>query len=221
MIILNESEYKELLKETETIEKDQSGEKVLKYTDGKYMKLFRRKRLFSSALIYPYWRRFVRNAHSLKKKGIPTIDKIESVVRVPHIKKTGVVYLPLKGDTLKFLIVNKNAPSNLPEQFGEFVSELHHKGIYFSSLHLGNVVMTASGEMGLIDISDMRSVPFQIPLFTRKTNLDYLFRCRQGMKLFTDSEQNEFIDAYLKNTPHAFKKQLTEFLDRQLKKTKK
>jgi tRNA A-37 threonylcarbamoyl transferase component Bud32 len=218
MNILNEHDYNDLLEKTETIEKDQSGEKVLKYPDGKYMKLFRRKRLFSSALIYPYWRRFVRNAYSLKKKGIPTVDKIEAIVKVPHIRKTGVIYLPLKGETLKHMIVNDSAPSDLPEQFGTFVAMLHRKGIYFSSLHLGNVVMTESGDMGLIDISDMNSVPFPIPLFTRKTNLDYLFRCRQGMKLFDKKGVREFTDAYLKNTPQGLQRHLKDFLDRQIKK---
>jgi len=218
MIILTENEYKELLTVTETIEKDQSGEKVLKYSDGKYMKLFRRKRFFSSALIYPYWRRFVRNAHGLKRKGIPTIEKIEKIVRVPHLRKTGVLYQPLQGETLKHLILNQKAKKKLPEEFGAFVATLHRKGIYFSSLHLGNVILTDSNELGLIDISDMRIVPFPIPLFTRKTNLDYLFRCRQGMKIFDPEQRQEFIKGYLDKTPKALRKIMTQFFEQQLKK---
>jgi len=36
------------------------------------------------------------------------------------------------------------------------VRQLHERGVYFRSLHLGNVVRTPDGRLGLIDISDVR-----------------------------------------------------------------
>ena len=210
---MTEEQYNELVKKTEIIEIDQFGEKVLKYPDGNYMKIFRLKRFFSSALIYPYWMRFVRNTYGLKRKNIPTIEKLISIISIPHIKKTGVLYVPLRGDTLKTVVNKKNVNDKLIFEFGEFVALLHRKGIYFSSLHLGNVVLTENQEFGLIDISDMRIVPFPIPLFTKKANLDYLFRCKQGMKLFTSEQRKEFINGYINNSPKSLTKVMKHFLE--------
>jgi hypothetical protein len=215
---LTEEQYKELILKTEVIEKDQFGEKVLRYSDGSYMKIFRLKRFFSSALIYPYWRRFVRNAYGLKRKKIPTIEKIVSIVSIPHLKKTGVLYLPLVGDTLKTVLNENKLTDDLIFKFGEFVAILHHKGIYFSSLHLGNVVLTKENAFGLIDISDMRIVPFPIPLFTKKANLDYLFRCRQGMKLLSSAQREKFIAGYVKQSPKALKAVMQKDLEEKHKK---
>jgi hypothetical protein len=44
------------------LEADGFGDKVLRLADGTMLKLFRRKRLFSSAAWYPYAQRFADNA---------------------------------------------------------------------------------------------------------------------------------------------------------------
>ena len=48
---------------------------------------------------------------------------------------------------------------------------LHDEGIYFRSLHLGNVVLTPQGELGLIDIADVRLHRGPLTRFWRKRNL--------------------------------------------------
>lgn len=45
--------------------------------------------------------------------------------------------------------------SALLEQLAGFFRNLHRKGIYFRSMHLGNIVLTPSGTLGLIDIADL------------------------------------------------------------------
>ncbi len=215
MKVLLEQEYQQLLKETKVIEQDSHGEKVLEYADGRYMKLFRLKRLLSSALIYPYCRRFVRNAKGLKRLGIPTVAEIESVLKVPHIKKTAVIYQPLLGDTIIYLYKKDKLTNELIRQFGEFVADLHYKGVYFSSLHLGNVVLDPDNNLGLIDISDMRIVRFPIPVFTREANLRYLFHCRQGLKLLSPTGLEYFIEGYLGKTKPATKPRMANFFNQQ------
>jgi hypothetical protein len=196
MKILSKHEYQQLLETTKIIEKDKHGEKVLEYPDGRYMKLFRLKRLISSALIYPYWRRFVRNAKGLKKLNIPTIDSIEEVLKVPHIKKTAMT-------------------DELIKQFGEFVANLHYKGVYFSSLHLGNVVLDPDNKLGLIDISDMRIVRFPIPVFTREANLRYLINCHQGLNLLESKGLKIFTEGYLSKTKTATRPRMENFFNEQ------
>jgi tRNA A-37 threonylcarbamoyl transferase component Bud32 len=215
MKILSKHEYQQLLETTKIIEKDKHGEKVLEYPDGRYMKLFRLKRLISSALIYPYWRRFVRNAKGLKKLNIPTIDSIEEVLKVPHIKKTAVIYTPLLGKTL-IQIKKKNAMTDeLIKQFGEFVANLHYKGVYFSSLHLGNVVLDPDNKLGLIDISDMRIVRFPIPVFTREANLRYLINYHQGLNLLESKGLKIFTEGYLSKTKTATRPRMENFFNEQ------
>lgn len=51
-------------------EKDSYGPKVYLLADGNILKLFRRKRLFSSALFRPYSKRFIDNVAQLQQRGI-------------------------------------------------------------------------------------------------------------------------------------------------------
>lgn len=65
------SAYESLRDGAEVLEADRYGDKVLRLTDGNFLKLFRRKRLLSSAALYPYAQRFADNAQALKELGIP------------------------------------------------------------------------------------------------------------------------------------------------------
>ena len=53
----------------------------------------------------------------------------------------------------------------------DFVRTLFDRGIYFRSLHLGNVVLTPQGSFGLNDFSDLRLLPCPLPLFMRRRNI--------------------------------------------------
>ena len=217
---LNKNEYKELVAKAKVFEADSFGEKVLQFPNGNYMKLFRRKRLFSSALFYPYWLRFIHHASKLRSLGIPTLKSVIEVVKIPHAKKVAVVYEPLPGFTIKQLLQKNSFDNDLIENFGIFVADLHKKGVYFSSLHLGNVVLTPKGEFGLIDISDLRAFPFAVPLFALKTNMRYLFQSRQGLQLINDESKIDiFISAYIKNITERNKAKMADFLLTQKKAT--
>jgi tRNA A-37 threonylcarbamoyl transferase component Bud32 len=135
------------------------------------------------------------------------------VVKVPHAKKVAVIYEPLPGITIKQLLQSSSFDDKLIKRFGGFVASLHKKGVYFSSLHLGNIVLTPEGEFGLIDISDLRTFPFAVPLFALKTNMRYLFQSRQGLQLINnESKIDIFISAYIKNIAKRNKVKMTDFL---------
>ena len=59
---LNNAELNALVAKATLIESDSYGPKVYRLDNGEYLKLFRRKRLLSSALLIPYSVRFCRNA---------------------------------------------------------------------------------------------------------------------------------------------------------------
>jgi serine/threonine protein kinase len=157
----------------EVVEADSAGDKVLLLPDGTYVKLFRRKRLISSAAWSPYAQRFADNARALAAHGIPC-PRVIDVFRIPSIERDAVHYHPLPGDTLRSLVrypLEEESHAYLHDAFNRFVRRLHDHGIYFRSLHLGNVVMTPHGELGLIDISDIRVHRKPLSRFWRERNL--------------------------------------------------
>lgn len=137
------------------LEEDSLGPKVYRLANGNFLKLFRRKRLVSSALLVPYSDRFWRNAARLTELGIPTLTPLE-LYRLENSSLSAVLYNPLQGRTLKDIYLDE------PDAFGkhlqtlvDFIRTLHCRGIYFRSLHLGNIVLTPEGALGLIDIADL------------------------------------------------------------------
>ena len=156
MKVLKHDEYLRLREGGRVIEQDGHGDKVIILPDGTYLKLFRRKRLISSAAVWPYAQRFADNAAGLQRLGVPC-PQIIDVFRVPEIQRDLVHYHPLPGVTLRDLSKEQTGyQGDLRERFFAFVDQMHNLGIYFRSMHLGNVVLTPEGELGLIDISDMR-----------------------------------------------------------------
>ena len=166
-------EYLALRDGAEVLEKDGHGEKVLRLADGSVLKLFRNKRLISSTAWYPYAQRFVDNAGALQKRGV-RVPHVIAALRIPSIKRDAVHYAPLVGVTLRSLVrqgLDPEVEKRLKKQFTEFVIHLHALGIYFRSLHLGNVVLTPAGELGLIDFSDLRLYRWSLPVFMRRRNI--------------------------------------------------
>ena len=101
-------ELADIVRESEVIERDPRGIKVLRLQDGRYLKYFRRKRFFSRDLMVPAAIRFARHARQLWQMGIPTlrVTALHRVVGQPH---TVTVYEPLPGRTLRELLASGEA----------------------------------------------------------------------------------------------------------------
>jgi len=190
---LSRDDYNALREGATVIEADRYGDKVLLLSDGTYLKLFRVKRLFSSAVFYPYSKRFVKNVSKLVEKGIPTVTVIKSY-RIPSIKRTAVHYYPLTGKTLRKL---GTLDLITTEKLGKFIRELHDKGIYFRSLHMGNIVISQESRLGLIDVSDMKVYKQQLSEELRLRNFQHLARYTDDTGQLKPHFQS-FLQAYLK-----------------------
>lgn len=189
MQTLSHDQYLSLRANAMVLERDRHGEKVLALADGSYLKLFRRKRLISSAAWYPYARRFADNAEALAQRGIPC-PVVNEVYRIPSISRDAVLYRPLEGQTLRQLVRAGAGSDALRKQLFLFVGELHEKGVYFRSLHLGNIILNPIQQLGLIDIADMRTSSRPLPANQRRRNLRHLFRDPQDclwLEAVTDS----------------------------------
>ena len=152
---LTDSALATLTTDAKVLEEDSLGPKVYRLADGHFLKIFRRKRLLSSALLRPYSVRFCQNAERLPELGIPTLTPI--TMYTFHEKQlSAVLYKALPGQTLKELYLQ--APESFITHLTalcDFIRELHRKGIYFRSLHLGNIVLTPQNTLGLIDVADL------------------------------------------------------------------
>lgn len=171
----------------EVLEADPHGDKVLRLADGTILKLFRRKRLISSAALYPYAQRFANNAAALERLDIP-VPKIIAVMRISELSRDVVHYAPLAGSTLRELArdgLSADRKHRLKEDLTRFVIYLHDKGVYFRSLHIGNIVCTPDGRLGLIDFSDLRIHPWPLGKYLRARNM----RRMQGI-----ADEREWLD---------------------------
>ncbi len=175
MQTLTHDAYLALCAGAQVLERDLHGDKVLRLANGDYLKLFRRKRLISSAAWYPYAQRFADNAVALRQRGIPCPELV-AVYRIPAVKRDAVLYHPLAGRTLREIIAAGEESPDLRVRLDDFIARLHSSGIYFRSLHLGNIVLTPSGELGLIDIADMRVGSRPLRVHQRRRNLQHLQR---------------------------------------------
>jgi len=174
---LSRSQLNELLQTARIIEEDGHGVKVAELADGNYLKLFRRKRMVSSALWSPPSRRFADNAKQLQSLGVAA-PLIDCFVRVPAAKLDGIIYRPLPGDTLRnrWRSLGDEEREEDIRQFGTFLGQLHQLGVYFRSLHLGNVLMQPNGRLALIDVADMTIAQHALSPWKRRRNLTHMLR---------------------------------------------
>ena len=196
---LTHNDYLALRAHAAVLEQDRHGDKVLQLQDGRYLKLFRRKRLISTAAWYPYAQRFADNAIALAQRGIPC-PEVSEVYRIPSIARDAVRYTPLAGETLRQLVRAGAGTAGLRDKLGAFVARLHEAGIYFRSLHLGNIVLTPDNDLGLIDIADLRAGRGPVSQHRRQRNLRHLLRDAHDQAWIYPDSDTVFDTAYLRQT---------------------
>jgi len=201
MKTLSIAAYRQLVEDAEPLASEfvdgVLSHKVFRLADRSILKLFRIKRLFSSARLLPYTNRFQRNVAYLVSCGVPTMT-IASVYRIPDIKRTAVHYHPLKGIRLRKHCASNPFDAALSGRLGFFFHSLHKHGIYFRSIHFDNMILTEDDDIGLIDVVDMRISNGPLSMGRRIRNLRHLFRYQADVAHLT-SERNRFMDVYCRN----------------------
>ena len=177
------------------LEYDQRGVKVVETEDQDIVKFFRLKQTYSSALIYPYAWRFINNAKFLRKKGIETVTvkKIEyCFAEQRHL----VSYEKIAGQTIRELLTNNEKDTDLIKKLIGFVARLHANGVYFRSLHFGNIIVNNNGEMALIDISDLTVYPWSLTVNFRIRNWRHLLKYSFEKNIVNGFGNERFFDTY-------------------------
>ncbi len=188
--------YQQFVANSTVLEQDGYGVKVLETAEGMIVKLFRRKRLLSSVVFKSYATRFVENARRLQSLGIVTVN-VGDVYRCTPIDRTLVVYRPVPGRTLRSALHNAADFERLMEQYAAFLAELHDKGVLFRSIHFNNVIVPeSSGNLGLIDIADMKIFSRELSFSRRMRNIRHLTRYSEDRQSIRDFGVERFVDIY-------------------------
>jgi tRNA A-37 threonylcarbamoyl transferase component Bud32 len=198
MQLLPLSKYYDLIDGAEVLVSEnldgQECPKVLRLKDHSILKLFRLKRYLTSARLIPYAVRFQRHVERLQRADIPTVN-IRAVFRIAGLGRTAVHYRPLEGRTLREYCGTHPLDHSQASRLGQFLENLHRRGIYFRSIHFGNMVLTADRRIGLIDVADMRFRRGALGLGLRIRNLRHLFRYEVDIDSLAPVRQ-VFMDAY-------------------------
>lgn len=177
MLSLSKSEYESWLTEHELVEKDRHDPKVLRCSNGDYIKIFRIKHLVSLSRFINPADRFCRNARQLTERGFSTVTPVECW-HIPHQQRWAVRYAPVAGENLRNLLAKNALSDKVIADVGTLIATLHDKGVYFRSLHPGNIILQPDGTLGIIDILDCRFSWFGQALgeYRRQRNFTHLFR---------------------------------------------
>ncbi|MDQ7983548.1 lipopolysaccharide kinase InaA family protein [Pseudomonas sp. G34] len=207
-----------LLQGAKTIEEDGLGVKVARLGDGDFLKLYRRKRLLSSDLWDLPAQRFADNARGLLHLGI-TAPTVLEVLMISERRLSAVRYQPLPGDTLRNRLRQLDAQPRaaLVKQFGTFLGELHQRGVYFRSLHLGNVLLLPDGSFGLIDLSDMKLESRPLAPWKRRRNLQHILRYGEDIAWLTQQHLDSWLEGYADSASRPEAERFTRDLKRWLK----
>lgn len=169
---LSSSDYDHLIDGARSL--DPYG-KLYETPDGRIIKLFRIKRRLSSNLWSPHATRFTKNAARLNQLGFPA-PHVSLCARIPHVARQVVVYPKLDGVALRD-VLRSESPERADacmRDAARFVAAMHERGVLFRSFHLGNILMTPSGDFALIDILDARFKRSSLSLRNRRRNLGHL-----------------------------------------------
>jgi len=177
---LSEAEFKVLCASAEILEQDAHGLKVLRLQNGDILKIFRVKHFISSARFYSYARRFCKNAERLHERNVPTIT-IKQLYHLAGTSSSAVLYRPLYGQTVRELVKTGKLDDPILIRLGAFIAQLHDLGIYFRSLHFGNIVLTPDTRCGLIDIADMRIFSSRLSCWRRLRNFRSICRTQTDL----------------------------------------
>ncbi|MGZ8918321.1 MAG: hypothetical protein ACXW0T_08885 [Methylobacter sp.] len=187
--------FERLCEGAEILEQDAHGRKVLRLPNGDIFKIFRVKHLISSARIYSYARQFCRNAERLQVLGIPTV-RISALYHFTDSANSAVLYQPLPGNTVRQLVYGRSLDDAGLKRLGEFIGGLHDKGVYFRSLHMGNIVLGENGAFGLIDVADMSIYPWSLGCHKRKRNFHHIFRNKKDIVKVSYAQWSFLLNGY-------------------------
>jgi len=200
--------------------------RIIRHDTNLVSKIWYKKKKLSSDWIYPYYMRFYRNSKKLLSHGI-VAPKVRGIIKVNRTWIRMVTYEEIQGLTVRDILQHKKGNVSITK-LAHFISRLHDKGIFFASLHMGNIIKLESGDFGLIDVSNTHFFYFPLGLRNRARNLCNLLSYAKDIDLMQMGLNTNIVDEYLKHLDRPSKvkirfKELVKkkLLARQLKKSQR
>ncbi len=197
-----QAQFDQLAAGAKPLSADEHGVKVLLTPDGRVIKLFRRKRLLSSALLRPYAKRFAFAARELAARLIPT-TRVDTLARVPSMRRDIVVYQRLPGISLREALSNGQDADRqrLMRALAQLLATLHERGVYFRAAHFGNFLAheqpPGTMTLTLIDVSETRFRGSALPPAMRARNFRPLTRYPEDLAALKTFGVERFVCDYL------------------------
>jgi tRNA A-37 threonylcarbamoyl transferase component Bud32 len=185
-------QLQKLIDSGKILEEDGFGVKVVRLTDDRYLKIFNHRPGMSMGKIFSRAKQFANNAKKLKQRGIITVGILE-LFRTKNPTRDCVIYHGVPGETVRDALKQNPKDPEFSKQLGAYIAQLHDAGVMFRSLHFGNIVQLPDGELGLIDIADMRVNVFQLNMWQRKRNVLHVFRYAKDIESI---ELEKFVEGY-------------------------
>ncbi|MCQ4291426.1 MULTISPECIES: toluene tolerance protein [Stutzerimonas stutzeri subgroup] len=197
MRIVTADELESWLASGRVLEQDARGAKVVALENGLYLKIFYTRRNSLLARLAPSARRFQRNTETLQACGIsaPNVSEIFWINKARGL--SACLYHPLPGQSLEQIYLKDRAGfiARIPA-VAEFFKLLHNRGIYFRSLHLGNILELPNGKFGLIDCLDLQRKRGPLSSSLIRRNLAHLENYLQRRGLLAEFPWRALMDAY-------------------------
>lgn len=196
---LSKEAFAKLTEGADILEADRRGAKVYQLPDGRILKVIRDRPRLRRLGRKPRAAIFARNARRLSRRGFATVG-VEKVFRLRHARGHALLYHPVPGQTLRSALRNAedSARRKLLRKTAALLARLHTAGFLFRSVHFANVIVTPAGELGLIDIADIRFRPLGRPLSRRQRirNFHHLLRYEEDQHQLARVGWDEFLNAY-------------------------
>lgn len=186
--------FHHLIKDGEVLQYTQGEPAVVINASGtRVIKIWHRQKGFSSDRLWPYGYRFCFNSKKLLGLGIEA-PRVERYVVVRESGAHVVIYQYLPGESVQKL-AEQGCP--VPEQaLAAFLAELHNKGIYFRSIHPGNILMLQEGRFALLDVTDVRFYSRPLSLRLRVRNLLYAWTRDRYRHVYPQERRQALLDYY-------------------------
>lgn len=196
MRIVTAQQLESWLAHGKVLEKDGRGPKVVALDNGLFLKIFHTRRHPLLARLQPAARRFANNARRLQAQEIaaPRVVELFWIDRDQGL--SGCLYEPLPGQSVEQLFIDDpQQVMPLLDSLARFIRHLHRQGVYFRSLHLGNILQLPSGNYGLIDILDLQHKRRPLNSWQIKRNFQHL-RHYLKRKQLVDFPLDELLQRY-------------------------
>ena len=156
-------------------------------------KVWQKRQTISTDWLYPYQQRFCVNAKRLRSRGVVAPD-VQSAGIITGTGNRWATYTKLEGISLREAVTVSLEDS---VKLMHYLVWLHNKGIYFRTLHLGNVLRLNSGSFGLIDVTDVYFRPWSLPAHQRARNLSTLLAYPKDVKRISRDNGDDLLSVYM------------------------